>query len=102
MAGYTYANTFLFTGYLLAKTDESIYVFTFHDFIPLKCRRTAACPRYLVAFWMARASRARAGLSAKCKHAIVGFSDNRGAICLITVDPNVPNGQKLHYPPHCP
>jgi tRNA-binding protein len=27
---------------------------------------------------------------------LVGFSDNRGAICLITVDPNVPNGQKLH------
>ena len=30
MAGYTYANTSLFTGYLLAKTDESIYVFTIH------------------------------------------------------------------------
>ena len=27
---------------------------------------------------------------------LVGFSDNSGAICLITVDPNVPNGQKLH------
>jgi hypothetical protein len=26
MAGYTYANTSLFTHYLLAKTDESIYV----------------------------------------------------------------------------
>jgi hypothetical protein len=28
MAGYTYANTSLFTGYLVAKTDESIYVLT--------------------------------------------------------------------------
>ena len=37
----------------------------------LKCRRTAACPRDLVAFWMARASRATTGLWAKCKHAIV-------------------------------
>lgn len=27
---------------------------------------------------------------------LVGFSDNSGAICLITVDPNVPNGKKLH------
>lgn len=27
---------------------------------------------------------------------LVGFSDESGAICLITVDPKVPNGQKLH------
>lgn len=27
---------------------------------------------------------------------LVGFSDGTGAICLITVDPKVPNGQKLH------
>ena len=27
---------------------------------------------------------------------LVGFSDGSGAICLITVDPKVPNGQKLH------
>ena len=27
---------------------------------------------------------------------LVGFSDPNGAICLITVDPNVENGQKLH------
>ena len=27
---------------------------------------------------------------------LVGFSDNEGRICLATVDPNVPNGQKLH------
>lgn len=27
---------------------------------------------------------------------LVGFSDNDGAICLITVEPDVPNGQKLH------
>jgi tRNA-binding protein len=27
---------------------------------------------------------------------LVGFSDNNGAICLITTDPKVPNGQKLH------
>jgi tRNA-binding protein len=31
---------------------------------------------------------------------LVGFSDEHGAICLITVDPyvgkGVPNGQKLH------
>jgi len=27
---------------------------------------------------------------------LVGFSDNDGAICLLTVDPNVPNGKKLH------
>ena len=26
---------------------------------------------------------------------LVGFPDNNGAICLITVDPAVPNGQKL-------
>lgn len=27
---------------------------------------------------------------------LVGFSDENNAICLITVDPKVPNGQKLH------
>jgi tRNA-binding protein len=27
---------------------------------------------------------------------LVGFSDENGAICLITTDPKVPNGQKLH------
>ncbi|HHF7365102.1 TPA: tRNA-binding protein [Legionella bozemanae] len=27
---------------------------------------------------------------------LVGFSDENGAICLITTDPRVPNGQKLH------
>ena len=27
---------------------------------------------------------------------LVGFSDENGAICLITTVPNVPNGQKLH------
>ena len=27
---------------------------------------------------------------------LVGFSDSNGAICLITADPEVPNGQKLH------
>lgn len=27
---------------------------------------------------------------------LVGFSDHNGNICLITVDPKVPNGQKLH------
>jgi tRNA-binding protein len=27
---------------------------------------------------------------------LVGFSDEKGAICLATVDPHVPNGQKLH------
>ena len=27
---------------------------------------------------------------------LVGFSDQNGAICLVTVEPNVPNGQKLH------
>lgn len=27
---------------------------------------------------------------------LVGFSDETGAICLITVDPKVPNGQKMH------
>ena len=27
---------------------------------------------------------------------LVGFSDEHGAICLITTDPKVPNGQKLH------
>ena len=26
---------------------------------------------------------------------LVGFSDKNGDICLVTVDPNVPNGQKL-------
>lgn len=27
---------------------------------------------------------------------VVGFEDEKGAICLATVDPNVPNGGKLH------
>lgn len=27
---------------------------------------------------------------------LVGFSDEAGSICLMTVDPKVPNGQKLH------
>lgn len=27
---------------------------------------------------------------------LVGFADAEGAICLITVDPKVPNGQKMH------
>ncbi len=27
---------------------------------------------------------------------LVGFSDDNGDICLVTVDPKVPNGQKLH------
>lgn len=27
---------------------------------------------------------------------LVGFSDDNGAICLITVDPTVPNGKKMH------
>lgn len=27
---------------------------------------------------------------------LVGFSDDTGNICLITIDPKVPNGQKLH------
>lgn len=27
---------------------------------------------------------------------LVGFSDETGGICLITTDPKVPNGQKLH------
>jgi tRNA-binding protein len=26
----------------------------------------------------------------------LGFSDSQGAICLPTVDPSVPNGQKMH------
>lgn len=27
---------------------------------------------------------------------LVGFSDENGGICLMTVDPKVPNGQKMH------
>lgn len=27
---------------------------------------------------------------------LVGFSDQNGAVCLITVDPKVPNGNKMH------
>src|SRR5437899_2651122 len=27
---------------------------------------------------------------------LVGFADENGGICLVTVDPKVPNGQKLH------
>ena len=42
MAEYMYANTSLFTGYLVAKTDESIYVFTIHP----RRLRAAASPRH--------------------------------------------------------
>ena len=31
----------------------------------------------------------------KSQFLLVGFSDERGAICLITVDPKVQNGQKM-------
>lgn len=27
---------------------------------------------------------------------LIGFSDENGGICLVTVDPRVPNGKKLH------
>ena len=27
---------------------------------------------------------------------LVGFSDDQGAICLLTVEPSVPNGHKMH------
>lgn len=27
---------------------------------------------------------------------LVGFADQKGGICLVSVDPKVPNGQKLH------
>lgn len=27
---------------------------------------------------------------------LVGFSDDQGAICLLTVEPSAPNGQKMH------
>lgn len=27
---------------------------------------------------------------------LVGFSDPNGAICLVTIDPQVPNGMKMH------
>ena len=27
---------------------------------------------------------------------LVGFADENGGICLLTVDPKVPNGQKMH------
>ncbi|MCE2993569.1 MAG: tRNA-binding protein [Alphaproteobacteria bacterium] len=32
----------------------------------------------------------------KSQFLLVGFSDAHDAICLITVDPKVPNGQKMH------
>lgn len=32
----------------------------------------------------------------KSQFLLVGFSDEAGAICLITTDPKVPNGQKMH------
>jgi tRNA-binding protein len=32
----------------------------------------------------------------KSQFLLVGFSDESGAICLITVDPKAPNGHKLH------
>lgn len=31
----------------------------------------------------------------KSQFLLVGFTDENGAICLITVDPKVPNGQKM-------
>ena len=27
---------------------------------------------------------------------LVGFTDETGGVCLVTVEPNVPNGQKMH------
>lgn len=32
----------------------------------------------------------------KSQFLLVGFSDKNGDICLITVEPKVPNGQKMH------
>lgn len=32
----------------------------------------------------------------KSQFLLVGFADQHGDICLITVDPRVPNGQKMH------
>lgn len=32
----------------------------------------------------------------KSQFLLVGFADENSAICLITLDPNVPNGQKMH------
>lgn len=32
----------------------------------------------------------------KSQFLLVGFTDQYGDICLITVDPRVPNGQKMH------
>ncbi|GAB4223276.1 MAG: tRNA-binding protein [Gammaproteobacteria bacterium] len=32
----------------------------------------------------------------KSQFLLVGFSDENGAICLITLDPKAPNGQKMH------
>lgn len=32
----------------------------------------------------------------KSQFLLVGFSDEQGAICLLTADPKVPNGQKMH------
>ncbi|MGV2432923.1 MAG UNVERIFIED_CONTAM: tRNA-binding protein [Rickettsiaceae bacterium] len=32
----------------------------------------------------------------KSQFLLVGFADTTGAICLITVSPEVPNGQKMH------
>lgn len=32
----------------------------------------------------------------KSQFLLVGFTDAQGDICLITIDPRVPNGQKMH------
>lgn len=32
----------------------------------------------------------------KSQFLLVGFADDNGSICLITVDPKVPNGKKMH------
>jgi tRNA-binding protein len=32
----------------------------------------------------------------KSQFLLVGFTDQDGAVCLATVDPSVPNGQKMH------
>ncbi|MDX1923774.1 MAG: hypothetical protein SFT91_00835 [Rickettsiaceae bacterium] len=34
-----------------------------------------------------------AGSTSQCL--LVGFADEEGAICLVTIDPQAPNGQKL-------
>ena len=37
----------------------------------------------------------RANFRFKSQFLLVGFPDKEGDICLITVDPKVPNGQKM-------